>query len=177
MGNLARTYSALGRHDDALAMKERVLEFSRRVLPENHPDIGEGGCVVWDLHYFDCDDCAHRHGTVQHQLQLQASRRLVPGDEVRARGAAHMAGSAAAGTSICCGCRGTCSSLRTGLAVVHGGTRARGLAGHRGSRRAAAVSSKFPRIAFTVRRQRAREEQLRRCLKFIFCSMSAFRST
>ena len=45
MGNLASTYSALGRHDDALAMKERVLEFSSRVLPENHPDIGEGD--VW----------------------------------------------------------------------------------------------------------------------------------
>ena len=45
MGNLAETYSALGRHDDALAMKERVLEFSRRVLPENHPHIGEGD--VW----------------------------------------------------------------------------------------------------------------------------------
>ena len=42
MGNLAQTYSALGRHEDALAMFERVLEFSRRVLPENHPSIGEG---------------------------------------------------------------------------------------------------------------------------------------
>ena len=55
MGNLALTYSALGRHYDALAMKERVLEFRRRVLPENHPSIGEGGCVVWYLHDFDCD--------------------------------------------------------------------------------------------------------------------------
>ena len=45
MSNLAVTYSDLGRHDDALAMKERVLEFRRRVLPENHPDIGEGD--VW----------------------------------------------------------------------------------------------------------------------------------
>ena len=45
MGNLASTYSALGRHDDALAMRERVLEFMRRVLPENHPEIGEGD--VW----------------------------------------------------------------------------------------------------------------------------------
>ena len=45
MNNLAQTYSDLGRHDDALAMKERVLEFRRRVLPENHPSIGEGG--VW----------------------------------------------------------------------------------------------------------------------------------
>ena len=42
---LASTYSALGRHDDAIAMKERVLEYVRRVLPENHPDIGEGD--VW----------------------------------------------------------------------------------------------------------------------------------
>ena len=42
MGNLAMTYYALGRHADALAMGERVLEFQRRVLPANHPDIGEG---------------------------------------------------------------------------------------------------------------------------------------
>ena len=41
MGNLAVTYSDLGRHEDALAMQERVLEFRRRVLPENHPIIGE----------------------------------------------------------------------------------------------------------------------------------------
>ncbi len=42
MGNLASTYSELGRHADALAMEERVLEFQRRVLPADHPDIGEG---------------------------------------------------------------------------------------------------------------------------------------
>jgi hypothetical protein len=42
MGNLASTYRDLGRHADALAMFERVLEFRRRVLPANHPDIGEG---------------------------------------------------------------------------------------------------------------------------------------
>ncbi len=42
MSGLASSYSDLGRHDDALAMQERVLEFARRVLPENHPDIGEG---------------------------------------------------------------------------------------------------------------------------------------
>ncbi len=42
MGDLAATYSDLGRHDDALAMRERVLEFRRRVLPANHPSIGEG---------------------------------------------------------------------------------------------------------------------------------------
>ncbi len=42
MGNLASTYSALGRHSDALEMRESVLEFRRRVLPADHPDIGEG---------------------------------------------------------------------------------------------------------------------------------------
>ena len=41
MGDLAATYSALGRHEDALVLHERVLEFQRRVLSENHPDIGE----------------------------------------------------------------------------------------------------------------------------------------
>ena len=42
MNSLASTYSALGRHADALAMHEQVLEFRHRVLPANHPDIGEG---------------------------------------------------------------------------------------------------------------------------------------
>ncbi len=42
MSNLAATYSALGRHADAVALFEQVLEFLRRVLPANHPDIGEG---------------------------------------------------------------------------------------------------------------------------------------
>ena len=40
MGNLANTYSDLGRHQDALAMQEKTLEFWRRVLPEIHPYIG-----------------------------------------------------------------------------------------------------------------------------------------
>jgi len=40
MGNLAFAYSALGRHQDALVLNEKTLEFQRRVLPENHPDIG-----------------------------------------------------------------------------------------------------------------------------------------
>ena len=46
MSNLALTYSALGRHVEALAMKERVLEFRRRVLPENHPDIGKCDTLI-----------------------------------------------------------------------------------------------------------------------------------
>ena len=40
MANLSATYSDLGRHSDALVMYEKTLEFQRRVLPENHPDIG-----------------------------------------------------------------------------------------------------------------------------------------
>ena len=42
MNNLAATYKALGRHADAVALLEQVLELRRRVLPANHPDIGEG---------------------------------------------------------------------------------------------------------------------------------------
>ncbi len=42
MGNLAVSYSKLGRHVDALAMRLRVLELYRRVLPENDPEIGKG---------------------------------------------------------------------------------------------------------------------------------------
>ena len=42
MCNLAATYFYLGRHAEALAMGEQALEFQRRVLPANHPDIGEG---------------------------------------------------------------------------------------------------------------------------------------
>jgi hypothetical protein len=47
MNNLAQTYKALGRQAEALAMGEQVLEFQRRVLPANHPHIGEG-CVGRD---------------------------------------------------------------------------------------------------------------------------------
>lgn len=41
MADLSTSYEAFERHKDALAMKERVLEFRLRVLPENHPHIGE----------------------------------------------------------------------------------------------------------------------------------------
>jgi hypothetical protein len=42
MSNLAMMYYKLGRQADAVAMGEQVLDFQRRVLPANHPDIGEG---------------------------------------------------------------------------------------------------------------------------------------
>ncbi len=40
MNGLAVTYAKLGRHEDALTMGEKTLEFYRRVLPQNHPHIG-----------------------------------------------------------------------------------------------------------------------------------------
>ena len=70
MSHLASSYSKLGRHEEALAMQERVLEFYRRVLPENHPDIGEGharrgvACglltVMRLVSFADCDAQARR---------------------------------------------------------------------------------------------------------------------
>jgi hypothetical protein len=50
MCNLAATYYALGRHADALAMGEQALELQRRVLPANHPSIGEGWAGRDGLH-------------------------------------------------------------------------------------------------------------------------------
>ena len=50
MNNLAETYKALGRHADAVALFEQVLEFQRRVLPANHPSIGEGCALRDGLH-------------------------------------------------------------------------------------------------------------------------------
>ena len=68
MGNLAGSYSALGRHADALAMQERVLELYRRVLPENHPDIGEGH-VRSDVctRLIDCEGTGFSYCDVQAQ--------------------------------------------------------------------------------------------------------------
>ncbi len=72
MDNLAMTYRALGRYADAVAMGERALEFFRRVLPENHPDIGEG--YVWSdaLHVVDYDSCLCSHGIVPNKFEPQA---------------------------------------------------------------------------------------------------------
>ncbi len=37
---LAAVFSQQGRHDEAVMTFESVLKYRRRVLPENHPDIG-----------------------------------------------------------------------------------------------------------------------------------------
>ena len=50
MGNVAQMYSALGRHSEALAMFESVLELRRRLLPADHPDIGQSH--VWSAAAF-----------------------------------------------------------------------------------------------------------------------------
>ncbi len=55
MGNVAETYGALGRHQDALVLKEKTLEFFRRVLPKNHPDIGTS-CFNISSSYFQAGD-------------------------------------------------------------------------------------------------------------------------
>ncbi len=41
MHSLSFTYGLLERHAEALVLEEQVLEIRRRVLPEDHPDIGE----------------------------------------------------------------------------------------------------------------------------------------
>ena len=55
MSSLAVTCSALGRHQDALVLHEKTLEFQRRVLPENHPDIGTS-CFNISLSYRQAGD-------------------------------------------------------------------------------------------------------------------------
>ena len=66
MSNLANSYSKLGMHVDALAMRLRVLELYRRVLRENHPDIGEGhvGSDVF-TRLVDCEGTGFAHCDVQ----------------------------------------------------------------------------------------------------------------
>ena len=81
MNNLAASYSALGRHEEALAMKERVLEFRRRVLPENHPDIGEGrvrsgaACGVLSVRGWGMLTVTCRHGHGQSCLFILQTRK------------------------------------------------------------------------------------------------------
>ena len=62
MGYLANTYSALGRHQDALVMMEKTLEFQRRVIPENQPDIG--------ISCFNLGNSCHKVGDLHRALQF-----------------------------------------------------------------------------------------------------------
>jgi hypothetical protein len=40
MNNLGVAYFELGRHQDALILREKTLELRQRVLPDNHFQIG-----------------------------------------------------------------------------------------------------------------------------------------
>jgi hypothetical protein len=40
MSNLATTLSVVGRYNDALSLREKVLESFRRCYPVDHPHIG-----------------------------------------------------------------------------------------------------------------------------------------
>ncbi len=46
MHSVACMYGELGRHADAAELQKKVLEFRLRVLPEDHPDIGDRDAVV-----------------------------------------------------------------------------------------------------------------------------------
>jgi hypothetical protein len=50
MSNLGKMLHAIGWHKEALEMQNEALKFRRRVLPEHHPDIGEG--VMARIHRF-----------------------------------------------------------------------------------------------------------------------------
>jgi hypothetical protein len=85
LGNLASVYISLERYADALVMQERVLEFRRRVLPENHPEIGRGMCgVMRCMCVLDGDFRFYRLGLVQHQFELQAAWSAAECVEMRA---------------------------------------------------------------------------------------------
>jgi tetratricopeptide (TPR) repeat protein len=46
MNNIANCYNLLGRYQDASLLWEKTLVFRQRVLPEDHPQIGEAKISV-----------------------------------------------------------------------------------------------------------------------------------
>ena len=52
MHNLGTSYSDVGRHEDAVVLHKQTLDLRRRVLPENHPEIGcmRSRCVFLSFH-------------------------------------------------------------------------------------------------------------------------------
>jgi tetratricopeptide (TPR) repeat protein len=97
MSNVASSYRALGRHQDALKMQEKTLEFRRRVLPENHPQIGAMRmhlilCLVirrslhqvkrWAICYNLANSYSdlgrHQDALVMHEKTLEFRRRVLP---------------------------------------------------------------------------------------------------
>jgi tetratricopeptide (TPR) repeat protein len=97
MNNLANSYDDIGRHEDALVLREKVLEFRRRVLPEEHPEIGEVDVFWWfalvgcDTYGFAGDAMAnlansyaglgrHEDALVLEEHVLEFRRRVLPKD-------------------------------------------------------------------------------------------------
>jgi hypothetical protein len=72
INNLAGTLRSLERHQDALAQFEKALEFYRRVLPANHPDLGTKIVVVLVLLLIHAR-CL-RYSDEQCSFRLQCSR-------------------------------------------------------------------------------------------------------
>ena len=52
MQGLGISYGDVGRHDDAAVLLKQLLDLRRRVLPENHPEIGcmRARCVFPSFH-------------------------------------------------------------------------------------------------------------------------------
>ncbi len=70
MSNLASAYGELCRYQDALVLQEKTLEFLRRILPENHPDIGVMRLCFVELHVqFDWVCCRHRDEQSCHHMR------------------------------------------------------------------------------------------------------------
>jgi hypothetical protein len=101
MGEVASAYRELDKHGDALAMFQKQLEFNSRVLPQDHPDIGEGlvrsgaacafeaiCCCLWRragtamgevaLSFRDLE--RHADSLAMFQKELDFNRRTLPED-------------------------------------------------------------------------------------------------
>ena len=75
MQTLTLAYSQLGRHQDALEMAEKEIEFRRRVLPENHPTIGAAMDCVAGM-YLNLG--RHQDALVMAETSLEFWRRVLP---------------------------------------------------------------------------------------------------
>jgi len=71
MSNMSFVYEDTGRHQEALDMRERVLQFHRQNLPANHPDIARA------MH--NLASCLNRNGELQRSfdMSIEALRMLV----------------------------------------------------------------------------------------------------
>ncbi len=99
MGHLAGAFSALGRYQDAVVMEEQTLEFLRRVLPENHPNIGSTGFCCLLIEDDDVTLCTvgmsmsslvptysglgrHQDALVMGEKALEFLRRVLPENDI-----------------------------------------------------------------------------------------------